>query len=110
MHPFPDLPANAATPKMTWLVSVPPSDPPAVEATAEDHAALRQLLAVRPYVWLWVGRTSARLAVQIQSVALGWQVYTVARQSGEVKQAALALGAPAPSSWDSHALRPVTGL
>jgi MFS family permease len=53
---------------------------------------LRALFAQRPYVWLLTGRTTARLAIQIQSVALGWQVYAVARQHGSVNQAAFAVG------------------
>ena len=47
---------------------------------------------MRSYLWFWVGRLSATLAVQVQAIALAWQVYAVARQTASVAQASLAVG------------------
>src|SRR6202041_1291130 len=62
------------------------------EAILQNPATLRDLLAVRSYLWFWVGRLCATLAVQVQAIALAWQVYAVARQTGSVAQASLAVG------------------
>lgn len=59
---------------------------------AASPATLSQLLAVRPYVWFWSGRVLANLAIQIQSVALAWEVYATARRTETVNQAAFAVG------------------
>ena len=71
-----------------------PSLPPV--PTQDDVAALPptlgELLAVRPYMAFWSGRAFAGLATQIQSIALAWEVYAVARQTSSVNQAALAVG------------------
>jgi len=61
------------------ILAAPPSD-------------LRQLLAQRDYVLFWLNRFSAVIAVQIQSVAIGWQVYVMARQTGSVAQGAFMVG------------------
>ena len=62
-----------------------PTDP------AEPNG-LRELLKHRDYVLFWIARVAATLGVQIQSVALGWQMYAVARETMDVKQAALYVG------------------
>src|ERR1700722_6093175 len=62
------------------------------EAILQNPATLRDLLAVRSYVWFWLGRLCATLAVQVQAIALAWQVYAVARHSASVSEAALAGG------------------
>ena len=75
--------------------SPPDTSPPGVvaaEAVLQNPATLRDLLAVRSYVWFWAGRLSNTLAVQVQAIALAWQVYAVARQSASVAQASLAVG------------------
>ena len=46
----------------------------------------------RSYVWFWVGAVCNRLSVQVQAIALAWQVYAVARQTASVAQASLAVG------------------
>jgi MFS family permease len=61
---------------------VPPASP----------SAFRQLLGQRDYVLFWLNRFTAVIAVQIQSVAIGWQVYIVARETGSVAQGALMVG------------------
>ncbi|MBN9319529.1 MAG: MFS transporter [Caulobacterales bacterium 68-7] len=55
-------------------------------------SAIRQLLAHPDYVRFWLNRFFAVTAVQIQSVAIGWQVYVIARQTGSVAQGALMVG------------------
>jgi MFS family permease len=64
----------------------------AAEAVLQNPATLRDLLRVKSYVWFWIGRLGATLAVQVQAIALAWQVYAVARQSASVSEAALAVG------------------
>ena len=75
-------------------MSVAPPEPPVPtrEDVAESPPTLGQLLAVRPYMSFWSGRACAGLATQIQSIALAWEVYAVARQTASVNQAALAVG------------------
>src|SRR6202161_1246048 len=74
----------------------PPDTSPAgvvsAEAVLQNPANLRDLFAVRSYVWFWIGRVCNRLSVQVQAIALGWQVYAVARHTASVNQAALAVG------------------
>lgn len=47
---------------------------------------------IRDFRLLWVGRVIAVLAIQIQSSALLWQVYTIARREHPIEQASLYLG------------------
>lgn len=63
-----------------------PFDDPAEPTT------LRELMKRRDYVLFWIGRVGATLGVQIQSVALGWQMYAVARETMDVKQSAFYVG------------------
>ncbi len=46
----------------------------------------------RDYSLFWLGRVLATLAIQAQSVTIGWQVYTVARRSRSVEEAAFLVG------------------
>jgi MFS family permease len=46
----------------------------------------------RDYSLFWAGRVFTTLAIQAQSVTIGWQVYTVARRSTGVEQAAFLVG------------------
>ena len=53
---------------------------------AADHpTTARELLAHRDYMLFWSTRVASTLGVQIQSVALGWQMYAVARETMDVK-------------------------
>jgi MFS family permease len=61
-------------------------------ASPASPSALRQLLAQPDYVRFWLNRFTDVVAVQIQSVAIGWQVYIVARESVGVAQAAFMVG------------------
>ena len=53
-----------------------------------EPTTLRQLLRHRDFMLFWFARVAATLGVQIQSVALGWQMYAVARETMDVKLAA----------------------
>jgi len=51
------------------------TDPTSTPASARD------LLGQRNYLLFWVSRWTGGLGVQIQSVAMGWQVYDLSRQA-----------------------------
>jgi MFS family permease len=75
--------------------SLPDTDPAGVvaaEMVLQNPATLRDLLAAPSYVRFWIGAVCNRLSIQIQAIALAWQVYAVARQSASVAQASLAVG------------------
>lgn len=55
---------------------------------SDDPANIRALLKQRDFVFFWFSRWTAVLGVQIQSVALGWHVYELARLTMDVKRAA----------------------
>ena len=78
------------------MSSSPPDTSPAgvvsAEAVLQNPATLRDLLRVKSYVRFWIGAVCNRLGVQVQAIALAWQVYAVARQSSSVNEAALAVG------------------
>ena len=46
----------------------------------------------RAYSLFWAGRVLTTLAVQAESVTIGWQVYTVARRAHSVEQGAFLVG------------------
>ena len=48
--------------------------------------------AIRDFRLLWVGRVAAVLGIQIQSSALLWQVYEIARRDRPIAEASLYLG------------------
>ncbi|HYG28068.1 MAG TPA: MFS transporter [Caulobacteraceae bacterium] len=53
-----------------------------------SDSTMRALLGQRDFVFFWFSRWTAVLGVQIQSVALGWHVYELARQTMDVKRSA----------------------
>ena len=55
-------------------------------------ATARELLRHRDYMMFWSTRVASTLGVQIQSVALGWQVYAVARRTHTVAESAFYVG------------------
>ena len=63
----------------------PPTPPPGDEGPASPWG-------LRDFRLLWFGRVVAVLAIQIQSAALLWQVYEIARRDHPVEQASLYLG------------------
>jgi MFS family permease len=53
----------------------------------------RALLRERDYVVFWLSRWSGSFAAQIQSVAMGWQIYGLARAAGKsVEESAFVVG------------------
>lgn len=58
-------------------------------AQPPSETSIRALLRERDFVFFWFSRWTAVLGVQIQSVALGWHVYDIARRTMDVKQSAL---------------------
>ena len=65
--------------------AVPPLPPAPPEGPASPWG-------IRDFRLLWFGRVVAVLAIQIQSSALLWQVYEIARRDHPVEQASLYLG------------------
>lgn len=61
------------------------------ESTPPD-TSMRALLRQGDFVRFWCCRWTAVMAVQITSVALGWQIYEIARHTMDVKRAALVYG------------------
>ncbi len=57
-----------------------------------EGLSARALLKRRDFVLFWAARMAATLGVQIQSVALGWQMYSVARETMSVAQSAYYVG------------------
>ena len=57
-----------------------------------EDPALRDLLRRPDYVRYWLSRVASTLGVQIQGVALGWQVYAVARETMDVARSAFYVG------------------
>ncbi len=58
----------------------------------DQPVAIRDLLRHTDFMRFWTARVAATLGVQIQSVALGWQMYAVARETMDVKLAAFYVG------------------
>ena len=65
---------------------MPPADPP------DPPPSAAALLRSRDFMLFWSTRVASTLGVQIQSVALGWQVYEVARRTHTVAQSAFYVG------------------
>jgi MFS family permease len=61
----------------------PPDEPP---------PSARALLRERDYLFFWASRWCGSFAAQIQSVALGWQMYTLARRTLSVENSAFLVG------------------
>ena len=59
---------------------------------SEPPPSARALLRQRDYLLFWASRWAGSLAVQIQSVALGWQIYELARRTMPVADAAFMVG------------------
>jgi MFS family permease len=67
-----------------------PITPAVSEAARSAHGT--NPWAVRDFRLLWLGRVVAVLAIQIQSSALLWQVYEIARRDHPIAEASLYLG------------------
>ena len=53
------------------------------------------LLAHRPFVYFWLARVAGMLAIQMQTVAVGWQVYELTRSALDLGFVGLAQFIPA---------------
>ncbi len=62
------------------------------DPSAIDASTLRALLRERAFVLMWLVRMVGNLATQIESIALAWHVYAVARLTGTVAEGAFAVG------------------
>jgi len=62
------------------------------QTDSPEDLSIRALLKRRDFVLFWGARVAATLGVQIQSVALGWQMYSVARETMSVAQSAFYVG------------------
>ena len=63
----------------------PPTPPPPPEGPSSPWG-------IRDFRFLWFGRVVAVLGIQVQSSALLWQVYEIARRDHPIEQASLYLG------------------
>jgi len=64
------------------------TDQPASPASPEPDTSTRALLRQSDFMLFWAARFLSTLGVQIQSVALGWQVYAIARLTHSVGESA----------------------
>ncbi len=74
------------------MTDAPEAPPPITPADAEAAKAATNPWVFRDFRLIWLGRLSAVLAIQIQSSALLWQVYEIARRDHPIEQASLYLG------------------
>ncbi|MGA0608116.1 MFS transporter [Phenylobacterium sp. VNQ135] len=66
--------------------AVPPDDP------GDEVPSARALLRERDYLVFWGSRWTGSFASQIQSVAMGWHMYALARESRSVEESAFLVG------------------
>ncbi len=76
---------------MTDAPEAPEPITPAVVEAARDAQGTNPW-KMRDFRLLWLGRIAAVLAIQIQSSALLWQVYEIARRDHPIAEASLYLG------------------
>jgi MFS family permease len=62
------------------------------EPSPDIVPSARALLKERDYLVFWVSRWTGSFAAQIQSVAMGWQMYAIARHTHSVKESAFLVG------------------
>jgi MFS family permease len=62
------------------------------EPSPDAVPSARDLLKERDYLLFWVSRWTGSFAAQIQSVAMGWQMYAIARQTRSVQESAFLVG------------------
>jgi MFS family permease len=66
----------------------PPTDPLSPAAVPSARALLKE----RDYLLFWTSRWTGAFAAQIQSVAMGWQMYAIARLTHSVKESSFLVG------------------
>ena len=75
------------------MTDLPPDADSIPSALEAPETSMRALLKQSDFVFFWGARFTATLAVQIQGVTIGWQVYTLARETGHNEgQGAFLLG------------------
>jgi MFS family permease len=62
------------------------------ETPQDTVPSARALLKERDYLAFWASRWTGGFAAQIQSVAMGWQMYAIARQTRSVEESAFLVG------------------
>jgi MFS family permease len=62
------------------------------ETSHDTVPSARALLKERDYLFFWISRWTGSFAAQIQSVAMGWQMYAIARQTRSVQESAFLVG------------------
>src|SRR3569833_2000051 len=62
------------------------------ETSPDAIPSARALLKERDYLTFWVSRWTGSFAAQIQSVAMGWQMYALARLTRSVQESAFLVG------------------
>jgi MFS family permease len=62
------------------------------ETSTDVVPSARALLKERDYLAFWCSRWTGSFAAQIQSVAMGWQMYALARQTRSVEESAFLVG------------------
>ncbi len=62
------------------------------QTSSVGDPSLRDLLRERAFVMMWSARLLGNIATQVESIALGWHVYAVARLTGTIAQGAFAVG------------------
>jgi MFS family permease len=62
------------------------------ETVQDVVPSARALLKERDYLAFWCSRWTGSFAAQIQSVAMGWQMYALARQTRSVEESAFLVG------------------
>ncbi len=77
----------------TDSIDTAPTVPPQPPTPPDSHdGGPSSPWAIRDFRLLWVGRVAAVLGIQIQSSALLWQVYEIARRDHPIAEASLYLG------------------
>ena len=66
--------------------------PPDTVAPSDIVPSARALLKERDYLLFWASRWTGSFAAQIQSVAMGWQMYAIARLTRTVAESAFLVG------------------
>jgi len=62
------------------------------EPATDDVPSARALLRERDYLVFWGSRWTGSFAAQIQSVAMGWHMYVLARETRSVEESAFLVG------------------
>ena len=71
---------------------IPPAGAEAAKTAGASNPAATNPWALKDFRLIWLGRVVAVLAIQIQSSALLWQVYQIARRDHPIQEASLYLG------------------